>query len=220
MLGGTTHQEEARVRIRYEERLPQARWGALFHVFRLEQPGVVLDWRPNGFPTREHSLLEGADVGLFMEPPPEPGLGALTLESSPMMVLVGAGHPLANSGELRVADILDQPFPGAPSLHPEWVAFWTLVQQRGGPSAHTDDDVRTAAHGLEVVAAGRAIATLPASVAGGLEHPGVIALPLCDGPMVTTRLVWHATDDNPLVRALVELAGAWTRADRPLRDQH
>jgi DNA-binding transcriptional LysR family regulator len=137
-----------------------------------------------------------------------------------MMVLVGAGHPLANSGELRVADILDQPFPGTPSLHPEWVAFWTLVQQRGGPPARTDDDVRTAAHVLEVVAAGRAIATLPASVAGGLEHPGVIALPLCDGPMVTTRLVWHATDDNPLVRALVELAGAWTRVERPLHDQH
>jgi DNA-binding transcriptional LysR family regulator len=215
-----THQDDARVRIRYEERLPQARWGALLHVFRLEQPGVVLDWRPDGFPTREHSLLEGADVGLFLEPPPEPGLGALTLEASPMMVLVGVGHRLAGYGELRVADILDQPFPGAPSLHPEWTAFWTLDQQRGAPPATTDDDVRTAAHGLEVVAEGRAIATVAASVAGGLEHPGVIALPLRDGPMVTTRLVWHAADDNPLVRALVELAGAWTRAERPLRNQH
>jgi DNA-binding transcriptional LysR family regulator len=216
----TDQDEGTRVTIRYEARLPQARWGPLFHVFRLEQPGVILDWRPTGYPTRGDPLLDGADVGLFLEPPLEPGLGALTLEASPMVVVVAAGHPLAGYGELCVADILDQPFPGGPRLHPEWVAFWTLDQQRGGPPARTDDDVRTAEQGLEVVAEGRAIATLPASVAGGLEHPGVIALPLCDGPMVTTRLVWHATDDNPLVRALVELAGAWTRADRPLRDQH
>jgi DNA-binding transcriptional LysR family regulator len=216
-----TDQDEAtRVRIRYEARLQQARWGPLFHVFRLEQPGVVLDWRPNGFPARGHPLLDGADVGLFLEPPLEPGLGALTLEVSPMVVVVAAGHPLAGHGELCVADILDQPFPGGPSLHAEWVAFWTLDQQRGGPPARTDDDVRTAEQGLEVVAEGRAIATIPASVAGGLAHPGVVALRLHDGPMVTTRLVWHAADDNPLVRALVELAGAWTRTDRPLRDQH
>jgi hypothetical protein len=147
-----THQDEAGIRIRYEERLLQARWGALFHVFRLEQSGVVLDWRPSGFPTRERSLLEGADVGLFLEPAPKPGLGALTLEASPMMVLVAAGHRLADYGDLRVADILDRPFPGAPSLHPEWTAFWRLDQQRGAPPATTDDDVRTAAHGLEVVA--------------------------------------------------------------------
>ena len=57
-----TDQDEAtRVRIRYEAGLPQAHWGPLFHVFRMERPGVVLDWRPNGFPTREQPLLDGAE---------------------------------------------------------------------------------------------------------------------------------------------------------------
>jgi DNA-binding transcriptional LysR family regulator len=207
--------EATRVRIRYEARLPQARWGPLFHVFRLERPGVVLDWRANGFPMREQPLLGGVDAGLFLEPSLEPGLGALTLEVSPMAVVVGAGHPLAGHGELCVADILDQRFPGCPSLNPESVAFWTLDRLRGGPPALTGDDVRTADQLLEIVAEGRAVATFPTSVAGGLEHPGVVALRLVDGPMVTTRLVWHAADGNPHVRALVELAGAWTRTDRP-----
>jgi DNA-binding transcriptional LysR family regulator len=203
--------ETTRVRIRYEARLPQARWGPLFHVFRLEQPEVVLDWQPDGFPAHGRPLLDGAAGGLFLEPPLEPGLGALTLDVSPMVVVVGAGHQLAGSGELWIADVLDQPFPGAPSLDPDWVAFWTLDEQRGGPAARTGDDVRTAEQGLQVVAEGRAIGTLPASVVGGLAHPGVVALPLRDGPMVTTRLVWHAADDNPFVHALVNLAGAWTR---------
>jgi hypothetical protein len=131
--------------------------------------------------------------------------------------MVGAGHRLAGHDELCVAHVLGEPFPGGPRLHPEWVAFWTLDAHRGGPPISTDDDVRSVAHGLEVIAQGRAIGTIAASVAHGLEHPGVVTLPLRDGPMVTTRLVWRAADENPHVRALVELAGAWTRTDRPLR---
>ena len=48
-------------------------------------------------------------------------------------------------------------------------------------------------------------------MADGLAHPGVIALPLRDGPHVRTRLVWHSHTDNPIVDALLDLATAWTR---------
>jgi DNA-binding transcriptional LysR family regulator len=204
----------ALVRVLFEARLPHARWGPLFHVFRLEQPNVRLTWKPVGFPTREDPLLDGADVGLRLEPPPEAGLSGLTLDVSPMAVVVAAGHRLAEREELAVADILDAPFPGGPSLHPAWTSFWTLDEHRGGPPTFTDDDVKTAEDHLEVVAAGRAIATLPASLASGLPHPGVVTLPLKDGPRVRTRLVWRAADDNPLVRSLTELATAWTRNGR------
>jgi DNA-binding transcriptional LysR family regulator len=109
-------------------------------------------------------------------------------------VVVAAGHRLAHHDELSVADILEEPFPGSPSLHPKWTAFWTLDAQRGGPPRVTNDDVATAEDGLEVVAAGRAIATVPAGVANGLAHPGVVALPLRDGSPVQTRLLWHSDD--------------------------
>ena len=157
--------------ILFEARLPAARWGPLFHVFCLEHPDLRLKWQPIGLPTRGRSLLEGAAVGLFVEPPPEAGLSALTLDVSPMVVIVAAGDRLADHTELRVADILDRPFPGGPSLNPEWTAFWTLDEQRGGPATRTDDDVKTAEDGLAVIAAGRAIATLPTSIADGLAHP-------------------------------------------------
>jgi DNA-binding transcriptional LysR family regulator len=67
---------------------------------------------------------------------------------------------------------------------------------------------------LAVIAAGRAIATAPAWAASGLPHPGIVALPLTDGPQVTTQLVWREGDDNPAVDALVSLATAWTGGDR------
>jgi hypothetical protein len=51
-----------------------------------------------------------------------------------MHVVMAAGHRLAQKSELRVADILDQPFAGGPRLDPRWRAFWTLDEQARGPS--------------------------------------------------------------------------------------
>jgi DNA-binding transcriptional LysR family regulator len=101
-----------RLRIVFDAGMPTARWAPLFHVFRLEHPDLHLEWQPTGFPVRGRSLLEGADAGLFVEPPPEAGCSAFTLDVSPMVVIVAAGDRLAHHTELRVADILDRPFPG------------------------------------------------------------------------------------------------------------
>lgn len=99
----------------FDAGMPTARWGPLFHVFRLEHPDLRLAWQPTGFPIRGHSLLEGAEAGLLVEPPSEAGCSAFTLDVSPMVVIVAAGDRLAHNTELRVADILDRPFPGGPA---------------------------------------------------------------------------------------------------------
>ena len=208
-----------RLRIAFDAGIPTARWGPLFHVFRLEHPDVRLEWQPTGFPTRGRPVLDGADIGLFVEPPREAGVRAFTLDVSPLAVIVAAGDRLAHHTELGVHDILDRPFPGGPNLNPEWSSFWTLDEQRGGPAPCTDDDVKTAEDALEVIAAGRAIGTLPTSMADGLAHPGVIALPLLDGPPVRTRLVWTSASDNPMVDALLDLATAWTGDGRRARSR-
>jgi DNA-binding transcriptional LysR family regulator len=209
----TARDATRQLRIAFDAGMPTGRWAPLFHVFRLEHPDLRLEWQPSGFPIRGRPLLDGADAGVFVEPPPDAGCSVLTLEVSPMVVIVAAGDRLAHRTELRVADILDRPFPGGPDLNPEWTSFWTLDEQRGAPATRTDDDVRSPGDGLEVIAAGRAIGTLPTWVADGLAHPGVIALPLRDGPPVRTCLVWHSHAHNPAVDALLDLAIAWTPDD-------
>jgi DNA-binding transcriptional LysR family regulator len=213
----TARGTRTQLRIVFDAGVPTARWGPLFHVFRLEHPGLRLEWQPTGFPLRGRSLLDGADAGLLVEPPPEAGCSALTLDVSPMVVIVAVGDRLANLTELRVADILDRAFPGGPNLKSEWTSFWTLDEPRGAPATCTADDVESADDALEVIAEGRAIGTLPTWMADGLAHPGVIALPLRDGPHVRTRLVWHSHPNNPIVDALLDLATAWTRDGRPTR---
>jgi len=196
--------------VAFERSLPVARWGPLFHVLCLEQPGITLSWTPVAFPMPGRPLLGDADVGLFIEPPAEEGLDTLAIESSPMVVVMAVGHPLTRHPELSVADVLDQPFPNVKDLHAGWRGFWTLDEHRGGPPAFVGNSVTSAAAAIEVVAGGGAIATLPEWAAGGLQHPGVVSVALRDGPAVTTRLVWRAADKDPIVRSLVDLATAWS----------
>jgi DNA-binding transcriptional LysR family regulator len=178
----------------------------MFQILKLEHPEIELDWRVVEFPVVGQPLLEGADVGLFLEPPSEPGLRSLVLGSEPLVVTVAVGHALAAADELRVADVLDHPFPGTPNAHPEWRAFWTLDAQRDGPGPEPVGEVANPAEGLELVADGRAIATLPASTANGLSHPGVVSIPLTDARPAQTKIVWRSDDANPAVAALVSIA--------------
>jgi DNA-binding transcriptional LysR family regulator len=164
-----------RLRVGFHAQLPVGRWAPLFQVLVLEQPGLTFEWTPNGFPTGP--LLEGADVGLFLEPPLRDGLSALTLDASPMVVAMAVGHPLTQHDELRVVDILDEAFPGGPGVEPGWAAFWTLDEQRGAPATRTDDAVSNPEQGFEVVASGRAIATIPRWLAASVSHPGVVTCP-------------------------------------------
>ncbi len=198
------------LRVAYDKSLPHARWGPLFCALLREHPGVRLDWRAVGFPVQGRSLLDGVDVGVFVHPPRERGVRALTLDTSPMVVVMAVGHRLARQDILSVADVLDEPFAAGPNLRPEWRAFWTLDDHRGRPAKCTDN-VTDAEQGLQAVVAGRAIATVPDWVASALPHPGVVALPLTDGPPVTTCLVWRDDEQQPFVPRLVELAAAWAR---------
>jgi DNA-binding transcriptional LysR family regulator len=194
-----------RLRVAFDP-VPVARWGALFHVLLLERPELRLEWLPARFPQRDRSTLDGADVGLFLEPPREPDLHTLTIGTSRMVVLMAAGHRLARHHELRLADVLGEPFPDGPDMHPAWRAFWTLDAHRGGPPPPSRVEVSTVEQALELVASGRAIATFAESLADGLPHPGVISLPLVHGPTITVRLVWRENEPNGAVHTLIDIA--------------
>ena len=68
-----------------------------------------LEWSAAAFPRRDRSTLDGADVGLFVQPPEDPGLPSLVVGVSRMVVVMAVGHHRP-AHELRVADVLDEPF--------------------------------------------------------------------------------------------------------------
>jgi DNA-binding transcriptional LysR family regulator len=199
-----------RLRVAYDAFLPVTRYGPLFHILRLELPDLRLEWHPLGFPTADRPLLDGAEVGVLVQPPARTGLSALTLDRSRMVVVTAVGHRLAQRTSLSVCDVLEEPFLRAARADPEWSAFWTLDEQRGGRPRLSVDGVDDAEHGLHAVASGRAIATVPAWATDGMRHPGVVALLLSDGPWVVTRLLWQSGHRNPVIDTLVDLADELT----------
>ena len=204
--------------IAFDAFLPVARWGPLFHVLCLEQPALSLEWRPGGFPTVDRSPLDDAEVGLLVEPLVGPGLDSLTIDSSPMVAIMAVGHARARHDDISVADILDERFLDVQAVEPRWRAIWTLDDRRGAPAKLIEPPVADAGAGLAAIASGAAIATVPEWAANGLHHPGVVCVALRDGPSVATRLVWRSNDDNPIVRALIDLAAAWASLRRDRAD--
>jgi hypothetical protein len=93
----------------------QIDWRPLFHVLRLQKPSLRPEWRPIAFPTRDRPLLQNADVGVFADAPPEAGMSQLTIGIGPMLVLTAAGHCLARSTELWIADV-PEPLGTLPSV--------------------------------------------------------------------------------------------------------
>jgi DNA-binding transcriptional LysR family regulator len=194
---------------------PLTRWAPMFQRLCSAHPGATVRWKRVSLLQAGPSLVEDVDVGLLVEPPAHPQLGALVLEREPRVVMMAPGHPLADREMLTVADILYRTFMGAhPSVDRRWVGFWTLDEERGGPPRFTDDRVANAEQAAAVVASGRAITTTPAAMAANFPHPGIVGVPLVDARPAALALVWRTNHDNPLVDELIAVAREMTREQR------
>src|SRR3954470_8844886 len=98
------------VRVGFLSGFPVARWGPLFHVLCLEQPGLQITWLPLPFPRQDAPLLADADVGLVLPPPRRPGLATLTLDVSPMVAVMAVGHRLAQRHDPSLAGVIGARF--------------------------------------------------------------------------------------------------------------
>jgi DNA-binding transcriptional LysR family regulator len=129
-------------------------------------------------------------------------------------VTVAESHPLAARSELTVADVLDETFPGVVDwCDPVWLGYWGLDAYRGSPARRTDDGAITPEEVASIVAAGRAITTVPELVAVPYVHLGIKAIPLIDADPAVLMLVWPDGAATPLVAELVQTARALAEPD-------
>jgi DNA-binding transcriptional LysR family regulator len=169
---------------------------------------VTIEWRQLGYPTlTPRAWLGDADAALIWLAPTGPGLSSQPIRSSPLVVAMTDSHPLAERSELRVADVLDETFPGIVDwCDPDWLGYWGLDAYRGGPARRTDDGAVTPEEVASIVASGRAITTVPAIVAVPFAHLGIRAIPLLDAAPAVLTLVWPEGAATPLVQDLVDQA--------------
>jgi DNA-binding transcriptional LysR family regulator len=201
-------QAEGRLQAGFMSLTPPMMAGDLFPRFTAAHPDVTIEWRELGYPTlTPREWLGDADAALIWFAPTGPGLSSQPIRSSPLVVAMAESHPLAERSELRVADVIDETFPGVVGwCDPTWLGYWGLDPYRGRPARRTDDGAVTPEVVASIVASGRAITTVPAIVAVPFAHLGIRAIPLIDAEPAVLTLVWPEGDGTPLVQELVDLA--------------
>jgi DNA-binding transcriptional LysR family regulator len=178
----------------------------VLRAFREARPRVHLDLRQVDWEGSYSSLRDGSvDAAFLWLPFERRGLKVAALLEEPRVAALEAGHPLAAERELRIEQLVDEPWPWV-DTDPVALAFWTCVEFRGGAAARRGPTVRSMEGMLEAVRAGLCVATVPHSQAQASSLPGIAFRPVADLTPATQALCWRADDETPVVQALVEVA--------------
>jgi DNA-binding transcriptional LysR family regulator len=190
---------------------------SVLHAFREARPQVHLDLRQIDWEDTSGGLRDGSvDAAFVWLPVGHEGLSFATLHEEPRVVALEAGHPLAAERELRMEQVVDEPWPWV-DTDPVALAFWTCADHRGGAPARRGPTIRSMEGMLEAVRAGLCVATVPRSQAEVSAWPGIAFRPAADLAPATLALGWRAADETPVVQALVEIARRVAAGDSSAR---
>jgi DNA-binding transcriptional LysR family regulator len=117
-----------------------------------------LDWNQ----PRDALLDHRVDAVVCALPISTDQLHVTILYDEPRVVLVPVGHRLAGRQSVTIGDIADEPIPKFRHCDPAWNDFWRIDPRPDGRGAPEGPLVETLEDGLELVAAGQAVAVTTA----------------------------------------------------------
>ncbi|MEV0849649.1 LysR family transcriptional regulator [Streptomyces sp. NPDC049954] len=151
-------------------------------------------------------LMSGdVDVVYVWLPVEEPGLTVLpTAHTSALLLMVCAGHPLAEGESICLEDFGDCtvveggsiPSSMEEVLNPRYTPAGRPV--RRGPRVTTWQEV------LSAVSSGQATAAVPAEVPDFYSWPNLVYLPIRDAPACRWAFAWRTASESPLIRGFAE----------------
>jgi DNA-binding transcriptional LysR family regulator len=132
------------------------------------------------------------------------GLHVTILYDEPRLLLVPRGHRLAGKESVSLDDIADEPVPRM--ADPAWNAYWRIDPRPDGRPAPDGPLVTALEDKNELIAAGQAVAIVPAGVYNGQVRPDLTTIPLPDVPPAHVVLATRAGDRGRLVAAFAKAA--------------
>ncbi|MDO9407024.1 LysR family transcriptional regulator [Patulibacter sp.] len=144
-----------------------------------------------------HLLRSGrADVALMHRPVDDlVGFDSEDLHVEGQVAIVPAGHRLAASDRLTMADVRDVPdLPMA-----RWPLLDGTYPDGPGPEVHTQSQL------AQLVALGRTLLVIPAS-SRAWQWPEHVAVPVTDAPDITTVIAWPRTAASTRIASVVASA--------------
>lgn len=179
--------------------------GALYRLavtrFTAAHPGwkVELKLHPWSDPTA--GLLDRtSDIAfLWLPVPGREELSCETLRIEPRFVALWRNHPLAPRSELRIDDLLDEPFVALPPAAGALRDYWLALDQRSGHPVRIGAQAETPDETFEAVAAKQGLALLSAGNAELYSRPGIVSRPVVDLTPAELALAWRGDDDRAIL---------------------
>jgi DNA-binding transcriptional LysR family regulator len=173
-------------------------------VFSTLRPGVNVRLLRTSWNDQVEVLLDGrADIGVVRLPIDQYGLQVRHLFKEPRVVMLPAGHRLADRASVTVHDLACEHLLQDPDAVPEWRDVALELRDRRRPEVPPIHQVEEK---LKLVASGAGICVLPLSTATFYTRPDVIPLPVEDIGPNEVALAWVASRRSPLVHDFAEAA--------------
>jgi hypothetical protein len=155
---------------------------------------------------REALLAHRVDAAVTRLPIRTDGLHVTILYDEPRLLLVPLDHRLAGKESVTLDDIAGEPIPRLSD--PAWNAYWRIDPRPDGSPAPDGPLVAAIEDKLELIAAGQAVAIIPAGVRSGSPRPDLTTVPLSDVEPSHVVLATRAGDRSRLVAAFRKSAQA------------
>jgi DNA-binding transcriptional LysR family regulator len=201
--------EDGTIALGYLGLPPASSDSGLVEAFTEAHPDIQLAPQELPYPSLPTaSWLGEVDATICSSPAADPNVAVQVLRTEPLIVLAPKGHPLAQTPELAVEELLDETFIGFHrSIDPAWAGFWSFDDHRGGPAPHMVGEATNAQQRFEMLAAGHGIAIVPAYIAAIVKVlPSVVAIPLTDADPVIIALLARKDRQGRHVEALFATA--------------
>jgi DNA-binding transcriptional LysR family regulator len=170
-----------------------------------DRPDIELTVRHFDLRDPSGGLADGtSDVAIVRPPLALPDLCMIELAREPRYAVLGSTHPLATEPDLRLDQLVDEPWAEI-DADPAWRDHWLGAEQRSrpspvGPLCSSIDDVFETARSL------RGTALVPESIATAQHWAELSFVPVVDVPPSSVVVAWRGDDRRPLVQHFVALA--------------
>jgi DNA-binding transcriptional LysR family regulator len=173
-------------------------------AFTTRHPGVNVRLLRTSWEDQVEVLRDGrADIGVVRLPIDQHGLQVRPLFNEPRVVILPAGHRLADRTSVTVTDLASEHLLQDPDAVPEWRDVALELRGKGRPEVPPIHQVEEK---LELVASGAGICVLPLSTATFYTRPDVVPLPVEGIGPNEVALAWVATRRSALIHDFAEAA--------------
>lgn len=157
---------------------------------------------------RIDDILAGSvDVAFTRLLPGQADVEIEVIAREPRVVALPAGHPLTNRRSVRFGDLGTESFITNPALDaPSPPVRWLAEQARHGLPGRVAAEAASVQEILTLVATGRGVSLVPASVAEHYPRADLVYMPVTDADPAVISLAWQPGAIRPVVQAFIKTA--------------